>query len=107
MRIARFTPETIAFDAIRDVGIGGHYLGHPHTAMHFREETFLSDLFERQRWADAWSQPVRGMEEKARARAQVLMDRESEPAISPEQERAVDEIVQEAWRRRRELGQVQ
>lgn len=31
------TDETLAVDVIRDVGIGGHFLGHPHTLSHFRD----------------------------------------------------------------------
>lgn len=100
------TPETIALDVIKDVGIGGNYLGHLHTARHFREETFLSDLFERLSWGGARLQEVRGLEEKARVRAAELTQRETEPVLSAHQEQAVDEVVEEAWRRRRALGQV-
>ena len=100
------TPETIAYDVIQEVGIGGDYIGHVHTATHFREETYLSKLYERQSWRSAWSQPVRGMEEKAKVRAGELMSQEREPVLRPEQEEAIDEIVREAWARRGELGQV-
>lgn len=100
------TPDTLAFDVIKEVGSGGNYLGHEHTAELFRQEVYLSGLFERLSWESAWSQDVRGMEEKARVRAAELMERETEPVLSPEQEQAVDEIVEKAWQRRRELGQV-
>ena len=100
------TPETVALDVIKEVGIGGHYMGHLHTAEHFREETYLSDLYERLSWDNAWTQPVRGMEEKARVRARELMRQEGAPVLGSEQERAIDEIVREAWARRHELGQM-
>jgi trimethylamine--corrinoid protein Co-methyltransferase len=32
----RITPETVALDAIDEVGPGGDYLGHAHTRRHFR-----------------------------------------------------------------------
>jgi trimethylamine--corrinoid protein Co-methyltransferase len=99
------TPETVALDVIKEVGIGGHYMGHLHTAEHFREETYLSDLYERLSWDNAWTQPVRGMEEKARVRARELMRQERAPVLGSEQARAIDEIIREAWARRRALGQ--
>ena len=100
------SPETIALDVIKEVGIGGTYMQHPHTAAHFRDEMFLSGLFERLDWQSAWSQELRGMEEKAKAQAADLMEREAEPVLSRGQEQAIDEIVAEAWQHRRQLGQV-
>jgi trimethylamine--corrinoid protein Co-methyltransferase len=98
------TPETIALDVIKEVGIGGHYLAHPHTVANFRRECYLSGLFERLGWDSAWLQEVRGIEEKARVRAAELMARETEPPLTREQEQAIDEIVEEAWRKRKEMG---
>jgi hypothetical protein len=34
------------------------------------------------------------------------MRKATSPALSPEQEQAIDEVVAEAWAKRRELGQV-
>jgi len=100
------TADTLAFDVIQEVGIGGNYLGHPHTLTHFRKEQFLSRLFERLSWESAWSQPCRGIEQKAKRRAAELMAREAEPVLTPEQEQAIDEIVAEARARRAEMGQL-
>ncbi len=36
--------KTLAFDVIKEVGPGGSFLGHPHTAEHFRDE-WLPDFF--------------------------------------------------------------
>lgn len=98
--------ETLAFDVIKEAGIGGNYLAHMHTATHFRQEAFLSDLLERQPWEEARSRSPGGMEGKARARAQELLRQERQPVLSREQEQAIDEVVREAWHRRRELGQI-
>jgi trimethylamine---corrinoid protein Co-methyltransferase len=98
--------ETIAFDVIKEVGIGGNFMNHPHTAEHFRKECFLSKLFERLSWDTAWNQKTRGMEEKAKGKAAELMKIERPSPLSKEQEQAVDEIVKEAWARRRQLGQL-
>jgi len=44
---------TLAFEAIKDVGPGGSFLGHPHTAEHFREELWQARLFNGQSW-EGW-----------------------------------------------------
>jgi trimethylamine--corrinoid protein Co-methyltransferase len=90
--------ETLAVDVIREVGIGGNYLGHPHTARHFREVSFLSPLFERFAWAGAQREEFPGLERKARQRAEQLMQEERPRPLTPEQEEAIDEIVEEARR---------
>ena len=35
-----------ALDAVRDIGPGGHYLGHPHTLAHFEDAFFAPELFD-------------------------------------------------------------
>jgi trimethylamine--corrinoid protein Co-methyltransferase len=45
--------ETLAVDVIREVGPGGHFLGHPHTATHLRKEGWFPKLTVRQRW-EVW-----------------------------------------------------
>jgi trimethylamine---corrinoid protein Co-methyltransferase len=49
----RVDAETIAAEVIRDVGIGGSFLGETHTREHYRREFWMSALFDRQRW-DPW-----------------------------------------------------
>ena len=100
LRGVEVTPETLALDVIGDVGIGGNYLAHPHTASTFRKERFLSGLFERLPWGAAATQELRGIEEKARAKARKLMKREYERPLTKGQERDIDEIVAEAQQKR-------
>jgi trimethylamine--corrinoid protein Co-methyltransferase len=95
------TPETLALEVIEEVGPGGSFLAHEHTALHFREEAFLSPLWEHLSWDGQRSQDVRGMEEKAKARAHELMAQERPPVLSREQERAIDEVVAAAWKARK------
>ena len=49
----RVTSETMAVDVIDDVGPGGNYITHPHTAKHFREEIWQPHTFIRYMW-DQW-----------------------------------------------------
>ena len=98
--------ETLAVDVIKEIGPNGSFLAHKHTVTHLRDELFASRMFDRLNWDAAVNQPVRGIEERAKVVAAELMQRETEPPLTREQEKAIDEVVAEAWRKRRELGQV-
>jgi trimethylamine--corrinoid protein Co-methyltransferase len=98
--------ETLAVDVIKAIGPRGTFLEHEHTLRFLREEVFPSRLFDRLNWSAAVNRPDNNLEAKARQIAAELMQRETAPPLSPEQERAIDEVVAEAWRKRRELGQV-
>lgn len=72
-RVARgfeVNEQTLAYDAIREVGIGGQFLGHPHTHEHFRNELWLPDLFNGANY-EAWLS-AGGRSILARARDKVL-----------------------------------
>lgn len=99
-------PETLALDIIKEIGPQGTFIGHEHTLRFLREEVFPSRMFDRLNWSNAAKGPEEGLEAKARQIAADLMQHETAPLLSPEQERAIDEVVEEAWRKRRELGQV-
>ncbi len=90
-------PESLAAEVIDQVGIGGNYLEHPHTARHFRRELFLSPLFETMSWESAHTQQTAGMEEKARELAGRHW-RLPEPVLNEEQVREIDRIVARAER---------
>ncbi len=90
--------ETIAFDVIKQVGIGGSYLTHRHTARHYRPEFWMPDLMERLPW-ETWNrQEVRGFEAKARERARKIIAEHHPEPLTREQIRAIDEIVEAARR---------
>ena len=100
------SPETLAVEVIKEVGHQGVFLHHDHTIEHFRDELYPSNLFDRLNWGAAMNQPVRGIEERAKIIAAELMTVETEPPLSQDQECAIDEVVEEAWAVRRDLGQV-
>jgi trimethylamine--corrinoid protein Co-methyltransferase len=90
--------ETIAFDVIQQVGIGGNYLVHPHTAASFRKEFWMSELMERLPW-DSWSrQETKGFEARARARARKVLAEHHPQPLSSAQMAEVDGIVNAAKR---------
>ena len=77
------TPETLAFDVIKEAGPRGNYLTSDHTSRYFRDEQFIPSLLVRDKY-DVW-QAAGGkrMEERARDRARQLLATH-EPAPLPE-----------------------
>jgi len=90
--------NTIALEVIKEVGIGGSYLSHPHTAVNFRKEFWLSDLTERMPW-DVWEQEqFRGLEEKAKTKAKKMLKGHYNQPLSQDQQKEIDKIVKLALR---------
>ena len=85
--------ETLALDTIRSVGIGGNFLAEAHTAEHFRDELFLSDLIESAPWEHVQAKPVKGMENLAHQKAREIWGKQPEPVLDEDKIKAVDEVV--------------
>jgi len=87
-----------ALAAVRDIGPGGHYLGHPHTLKNFQRAFFMPDLFDNnsiEQWeADGSLDTV----ERALQYARKLLSEYQEPALDP----AIDEALQTYIRKREE-----
>ncbi len=96
LRGIEVSDETLALDAIASVGPGGNFLMEDHTVGHFREELFLSDLFTALPWSTARENDAGRIEKLALEKARNLSAREPKPALSPDQTKAIDEIVEEA-----------
>jgi len=90
--------ETLALDVIRKVGPEGNYLAETHTAGHFRDEMFLSRLFESVPWVTAHSQGAKGMEQKAWEIAHDIWKETPAPILDSDQMAAIDEVVAHAER---------
>ena len=102
------TPPTIdfsdldeAFEAIRDVGPGGHYLGAAHTMERYRTAFYRSSLSDWQPYEHWVSSGSVETSERARDAWHSLLDGYTKPDIEPEIRRLLDEFVE---RRRREIG---
>ena len=96
------TEETLALEVIKEVGPGGNFLTHPHTAANFRKEFFLTDIFERMSFETWRRQEVRGLEERCREKARRILAEHDSQALDRDEEKLVDEIVEEAVARIRE-----
>jgi len=88
--------ETLALDVIKEVGPGGTYLDHPHTAQHFRREFWFPKLTNREQYS-RWQQAGgRDMRERAHAIVRGILATHDPRPLSPEQERELDRMAQAA-----------
>lgn len=96
LRPIEVNDQTLALDTIRKVGIGGNYLEEDHTAEHFRQELFLSPLFQTVPWAAAHGGKDGHLEEKAMQIARRLWSEKPEPVLDTDKLRAVEAVVANA-----------
>ena len=92
-----------ALMAVRDVGPGGHYLGHPHTQDNFQRAFFMPEMFDNnsvEQWAADGSVEITA---RALSRAKLLLAAYEEPKMDP----GVDESLRDyIARREREIPAV-
>jgi trimethylamine---corrinoid protein Co-methyltransferase len=88
--------DTLALSTIEKVGIGGNYLGEQHTYDHFRDELFLSSLFETVSWDAARAGNPQGMDERAKELAISLWNEKPEPIVDSATLKAIDAVVAHA-----------
>ncbi len=88
----RVEDETIAVDAIKQVGVGGNYLGQRHTRRHMKE-VWRPRLLDRTMW-DAWVASGRESSyEKATALAQQLLAEHTPVPLGAEARGVIERIV--------------
>jgi trimethylamine--corrinoid protein Co-methyltransferase len=88
--------ETIGLQMIKQVGIGGSFLGEPHTVYHMRRELFFPELFDHRALGE-WLQERGGMLDRAKEKVNRIL-RETPPAayLTPEQVAEIRKIAQRA-----------
>ncbi|MBA7473045.1 Glycine betaine methyltransferase [subsurface metagenome] len=88
--------ETIAFEVIRRVGVGGHFLEDEHTLRHFKEELWFPSLFDRNSW-ELWKGKEGNsiLERAAKKKEEILNEHKIEP-LDRDIANRIDEIVKEA-----------
>ena len=88
--------ETLAFEVIERVGIGGHFLGDEHTLRHFKEELWFPSLFDRNSWK-LWEGKEGNsiLERAAKKKEEILKEHKIEP-LDQGIANQIDEIVEEA-----------
>ncbi len=89
-----------ALAAVRDVGPGGHYLGHAHTLEKFKDAFFMPALFDNnsyEQWSADGSQDIT---ERALKEARALLNAYEEPKLDVAVEEALEDYIN---RREREI----
>jgi trimethylamine--corrinoid protein Co-methyltransferase len=89
-----------ALAAVRDIGPGGHYLGHDHTFANFKRAFFIPELFDNnsiEQWKADGSKEIT---QRALEYAKKLLQEYEEPKLDP----AIDEALRDfIARREREI----
>ena len=89
-----------ALQAVRDVGPGGHYLGHPHTLENFQDAFFMPEMFDNnsiEQWQADGSIEIN---ERALQRVRNLLNEYEEPKLDPSTN---EELLDYIARREREI----
>jgi len=79
--------ETLAVDAIKEVGPGGNYLSHPHTAKHFRDLCWFPKLTVRDQYETWKAKGSKDMRQRANEMARKILD-EHHPAYIDDKAKA-------------------
>jgi trimethylamine--corrinoid protein Co-methyltransferase len=85
-----------ALAAVRDIGPGGHYLGHPHTQENFQQAFFMPRMFDNnsyEQWIAEGSQDVTA---RALQKAKSLLQSYEAPPLDP----GIDEALRDYITRR-------
>jgi len=85
--------ESLALDALREVGPGGHYLGCAHTQAHFKTAFWRSEVLDYrpyEAWEDAGAPDTRTL---ANARARKLLAEYEAPSLDPGILAALDDYI--------------
>jgi trimethylamine--corrinoid protein Co-methyltransferase len=88
--------DSLALEAMREIGPGGNFLANPHTFKNFKSQLWMPALFERRNW-DAWERDG-SLDVFAAAEKKVLamLSEPFEPLLSEEDEAAIDAVVEKA-----------
>lgn len=87
-----FDPETLAVEAIHQVGPGGAFINHPHTQQHFRNNWF-AELIDRDTYGGWEKGGASTLVERARAKAQHILETHQPASLAPEAAKAINEII--------------
>lgn len=98
------TDETLALDALREVGPGGNFLAHEHTVRHLRRELWFPKVTNRETYPGWLAAGGLDMRQRANARARELLATHDPHPLTPEQEREIERIARSAQQWAKEHG---
>lgn len=70
-----------ALSAIRDIGPGGHYLGHAHTLENFERAFFMPTLFDNNSFEQWQAEGAKDVTERALSLARQMLNEYEEPKL--------------------------
>ncbi|MBF7096382.1 glycine betaine--corrinoid protein methyltransferase [Alkalibacter mobilis] len=88
-----FTEEKLAFDVIKAVGPGGHYLTQKHTRKNFKVEFFRPQLSDRQSY-DGWENGELDANARATQRWQDVLENYTPPALDEKVKAEIDAFIE-------------
>jgi len=89
-----------ALQAVRDVGPGGHYLGHPHTLENFQRAFFMPELFDNNSIEQWQAEGANDINARANTHARAMLKDYEEPKLDPAINEALFDYIN---RREREI----
>ncbi len=89
-----------AMAAVREVGPGGHYLGHPHTLANFQRAFFMPELFDNNSIEQWQADGSKDITTRALERAAKMLEEWEEPPLDPAKDEELRAFID---RREREI----
>lgn len=89
-----------ALGAVRDVGPGGHYLGHPHTQSNFERAFFMPELFDNNSIEQWIADGSKDTTQRALEKARQVLEQYQEPPLDEAKDEALRDFIA---RREREI----
>lgn len=93
-----------ALKAVRDIGPGGHYLGHPHTQENFSSAFFMPKLFDNNSIEQWQAEGAVEINERAIAHAKKLLSEYEEPKLDQSKD---EELLEYIKKREQEIPAVE
>ena len=92
----RVTPETLSFDAIKQVGPRKNFMGLRHTLNHIKTEHYLPRLFDRTTYETWESRGAKDIREVAREKAREILATHKPEPLPKEVQEELKAIIREA-----------
>jgi trimethylamine--corrinoid protein Co-methyltransferase len=86
--------ETLALDAIEEVGPGGNFLIHKHTLRHFKEEIWMPELIDRQNYESWINSGGKTLKQRANEKVRWILENHEPQRLNEEIEKQIADIVE-------------
>jgi len=94
----RVNEATLALDVIREVGPGGNFLDHEHTARNMRSELWFPRLMDRAKWDEWRASGAKTMGDRVRERTQEILETHEVPPLPDRVDAEIERILAAADR---------